>query len=107
MLTAEQFVNNKTKIVYNSCYGGFGLSEKGIELGRELSGDNTWNDYKFELDRADPILVQVVETLGDEANNNYSYLKIAELDKGTLYRIDEYDGMKSVMTIDDYNWEVA
>lgn len=99
MLTAEQFVNNKTKIVYNSCYGGFGLSEKGIELGRELSGDNTWNDYKFELDRADPILVQVVETLGDEANNNHCKLTIRELDKGTLYRIDEYNGTEEIMTI--------
>jgi len=29
------------------------------------------------------------------------------LEPGTQYRIDEYDGMESVMTIDDYEWSIA
>ena len=59
------------------------------------------------IDRDDPALVQVVEELGNGANGKYADLSIAELAAGTLYRIDEYDGMESVMTQDDYAWKVA
>ena len=57
--------------------------------------------------RTDPILVQVVEELGASANGSFADLKIAEVPRGTKYRIDEYDGSESVMTSDDYEWEVA
>jgi hypothetical protein len=60
-----------------------------------------------DIDRDDPVLVQVVEELGAGANGRHAYLGIAELAAGTLYRIDEYDGMESVMTQDDYEWKVA
>jgi len=59
------------------------------------------------IDRDDPALVQVVEELGNGASGKYADLSIAELAAGTLYRIDEYDGMESVMTPDDYAWKVA
>jgi hypothetical protein len=60
-----------------------------------------------DVDRADPILAQVVEELGKKANGDYAELYIAEVPAGTKYRIDEYDGLESVMTIDDYDWKVA
>jgi hypothetical protein len=60
-----------------------------------------------DIDRDDPVLVQVVEELGTGANGRCADLCIAELSAGTLYRIDEYDGMESVMTRDDYDWKVA
>ena len=44
-----------------------------------------------------PILIQVVEELGDEVNGPYSKLAIVEIDSN-LYRIDEYDGAESVIT---------
>ena len=97
-----------TKIVYNSSYGGFGLSDEAEIRYRELT-DNI-NNEDFDvciIDRADPILVQVVEELGEKANDNYTSLHIAEVPAGTRYRIDEYDGYESVMTIDDYEWKVA
>lgn len=59
------------------------------------------------FDRTDPALVQAVEELGDRANGKYADLKIAEVSSGSSYRIDEYDGAESVMTPDDYEWEVA
>lgn len=111
-----------TKIVYNNCYGGFGLSKKAIERYCELSGlgakfvedkySGHWElpngDYWYDSDlsRDDPFLVQVVEELGKEANNS-SNLQIVELPAGTLYRIDEYDGMETVMRQDQYKWKVA
>ena len=69
-----------------------------------------YNEYVFQdrdLERDDPILVQVVEELGDEANGMCAELHIEEIPSGTLYRIDEYDGRESVMTNDDYEWKVA
>lgn len=60
-----------------------------------------------DLNRADPILVQVVEELGVECNGVFAHLQIRELPAGTLYRIDEYDGSESVITQDEYAWSVA
>jgi hypothetical protein len=60
-----------------------------------------------EISRTDPILVQVVEELGDAANGDHAQLRIEDVPAGTKYRIDEYDGNESVMTIDSYEWETA
>ena len=60
----------------------------------------TW--YYNNVDRHDPVLVQVVEELGDKANGICAKLRIDEVDGS--YRIDEYDGNESVMTSGDYNW---
>ncbi len=142
-----------TKIVYNRCYGGFGLSDKAIERYAELKGiklyierrnsfsANYWTippeerqgivameDWSSATDeqrrltnelyenhtiepryisRTDPLLVQVVEELGKEADGDFAELAIAEVEAGTRYRIDEYDGIESVMTVEDYDWSVA
>jgi hypothetical protein len=92
------------KVVYNSCYGGFNLSEKAMVRYRELGGTETYDD---DISRTDPRLIQVVEELGREASGSCGLLKIAEVPSGATYRIDEYDGFESVMTVDDYDWEVA
>lgn len=60
-----------------------------------------------DFERTDPILVQVVEELGDKADGRCAKLYITEIPAGTLYRIDEYDGLESVMTQDMYDWKVA
>jgi|ERR1035437_3180070 hypothetical protein len=120
-----------TKVVYNNCFGGFGLSHEACMLYAELKGitvypetrtfGNTYwlnppetrDEEKYEVldfsevDRTDPILVQVVEQLGKAANGDYSELIIKKLKEGTYYRIDEYDGNESVRTIDDYDWKKA
>ena len=59
------------------------------------------------IERTDPALVRAVEDLGDEANGDCAELRITDVRAGTRYRIDEYDGYESVMTIDDYDWSVA
>ena len=93
-----------TKIVYNGCFGGFGLSRAAWERYVELGGKA---ESQYDMDRTDPILVQVVEELGQEANGSFADLCIRELETGTKYRIDEYDGSESVVTIDEYDWSVA
>jgi dihydrodipicolinate synthase/N-acetylneuraminate lyase len=61
---------------------------------------------QFELydDRTNPILIQVIEELGEEVNTDVSDIRIRELEAGTKYIIDEYDGAETVKTIDDINW---
>jgi len=117
------------KIVYNACYGGFGLSDKAYELYAEMAGitlfpeenygSNTYwtepdNDdptqdrswlYANDLDRHDKILVQVVEQLGKEANGMCANLKIYKTDSDK-YIIEEYDGYESVVVSYDNSWVV-
>jgi len=120
-----------TKVVYNNCYGGFDLSEAAMLRYAELKNitlypeKSTWSTICWlqppsddgsdrgclsadDIDRADPILVQVVEELGSEAaSGECARLRIRELEPGTRYRIDEYDGNETVMTIDSYDWRIA
>ncbi len=121
-----------TKIVYNACYGGFSLSDaavvrlaelKGVTLYTENSewgGTLHWTSPPTDAgntgrtlfdrqpeDRADPLLIRVVEELGPAAAEKWAQLEITELPAGTKYRIAEYDGLESVMTIDDYKWSIA
>jgi hypothetical protein len=117
-----------TKIVYNACFGGFGLSPVALKRYAELA-ELSYSEEVYEgtmpkffasmhdkngeyvserdLSRNDPVLIQVVEELGKNANSRFSDLRIIELPVGTKYRIDEYDGNESIMTVDDYEWSVA
>lgn len=62
--------------------------------------DQTWSCCYVA--RHDPVLVQVVEELGERANGPHAKLAIQEV--CGPYRIDEYDGYESVQTPDDYDW---
>ena len=63
-------------------------------------GKQTW--YYNTVSRHDPILVQVVEELGEKADGDYAKLAIAEV--SGAYRIDEYHGSESVKQPDGYDW---
>jgi hypothetical protein len=66
----------------------------------EQYSKQTWSDRN--VSRHDPILVQVVEELGDKADGMCAKLSIAEV--SGPYRIDEYDGSESVVEPDGYDW---
>lgn len=108
------------KVVYNSCYGGFGLSNKamdrmvelgytGLKLNPEYNpnSDDEFNVKYFNeysIPRHHPLLVYVVEELGELANGSFADLQIAVVNEP--YRIDEYDGCESVETASSYDWIV-
>lgn len=137
-----------TKIVYNACYGGFGLSEaamrlyaqkKGLplfvfnpygidsDLGKQyftadpseyISDEkgypavdhdfySKYSLYDRDFDRTDPVLVEVVEELGEKANDTFSELRVRELEPGTMYRIEEYDGYETIETRESIDWKEA
>lgn len=93
------------KIVYNSCYGGFALSNKGISRLKELGAEYN-KDYGFYyIKRHDYRLIQTIEELGEEASGTCSKLKIDTI-YGDRYRIDEYDGRETVIEPSDGEWIV-
>lgn len=65
-----------------------------------------WCDSS-DIDRADPALAQTVEELGKAANGMCAKLVVRELEKGTLYRITEYDGFEDIETQGEIDWNVA
>lgn len=72
---------------------------------RTLAG-RYWDDFLDE-NRTHPLLVRVVEELGDAASGRCAKLAIRDLPAGTRYIIDEYDGFESVRTPDDFDWRTA
>jgi hypothetical protein len=96
-----------TRIVHNRCFGGFGLSKEAIALYARFKGVYPDEVDDYDIDRADPMLANVVEEMGEAANGDHAKLEIRTLPKGTLYRISDYDGMESVITNDEHEWRIA
>ena len=106
------------KIVINKKYGGFDLSEEAVLLYGDKKGLNiiaqqdekikTITHYflneekeensfcEWDIERNDPVLVEVVEQLGDLANSRYAKLKIVEVPDDVKWYIHDYDGIESV-----------
>jgi hypothetical protein len=104
------------EIIINKCYGGYGLSNKAIELYLQKLGipvvvnpdyENSYykkyivgDDHHFDAwnikHRNDPILIQVVKELIEEANGSSADLEIVEIPDGCEYYIGEYDGMEHI-----------
>lgn len=85
------------RIVINTCYGGFGLSESAWTKYCSLSGQNKTEFITYyDIPRDDPYLVQVVRELGQDANTDTSQLKVVEVPAGIRWHIAEYDGMEWV-----------
>jgi len=91
---------SKIKVVYNSCYGGFGLSKAAVDW---LSNHGVSSEMSYILPRHSTVLVKCVEELGELSNGICAALSIYEID-GFQYRIEEYDGLESVIEPNDINW---
>ena len=52
-----------------------------------------------ELERTDPVLVQVVEELGSDADGNHAHLKVVEVPDDVQWTIEEYDGSEWVAEV--------
>lgn len=106
------------KIVINGKYGGFGLSDEAVLLYGQLSDIlliaeqdrfcthwyrdevDTINYFSpHEIQRDDPHLVQVVETLGDAAGTKYARLKVVEIPDDVQWTIEEYDGIEWIAEV--------
>ena len=84
------------KIVINAKYGGFSLSEAALTLYKAKKNITEDDVYDFDLERNDSVLVEIVEKLGEDANDDYSKLKIVEIPDDVQWQIVEYDGWEHV-----------
>ena len=103
------------KVVINRCWGGFGLSHEAVMRYAELKGFENFrfeegkffsnyyyigNDLFFSqygIERNDPVLIQVVEELGENANGKCAELVIIEIPDDICWEVEEYDGMERVV----------
>ena len=82
------------KVVINSCYGGFGLSEKVCEI----LGLDSYEVY--ELSRTCPELIRLMEEKGSEfCSGDYAKLKIVEIPDDVEWEIEEYDGKERIVEL--------
>lgn len=92
--------DGKVRVVYNSDWGGFGLSDEAIKWLKEHGLEFEDED---DIPRHNKLLVQCVHELGRKANDEYSDLRIRVL-SGNQYRIEEYEGKESVWEPDNGDW---
>ncbi len=89
------------RIVINSCYGGFSLSQEAKKRLRELKHPLTLQETEFpishEIARDDKLLVQVLDELGSKASaGRGTKLEIIEIPDDVKWHIWEYDGWESI-----------
>ena len=81
------------KVIINTCYGGFGLSNeaKTILALRGVDVHSMDDDLRTNQD-----VVEVVELLGALANGDHSKLKVVDVPDDVKWHIAEYDGSEWV-----------
>lgn len=106
MLTLEVDDNGQIEVVFNTCYGGFSLSEEAILRMIELGSEKAKTCYKQQkkhrhgsyyienLRRYDPILVQTVKELENKASGDCASLAIGKV--SLFIDIKDYDGKETV-----------
>jgi hypothetical protein len=85
-----------TKIVINTCHGGFGISAAAESKYRELAGITDPDFHSRLIPRDDEHLIAVVELMGRAADGGYAELKIIEIPDGVNWYVEEYDGRERV-----------
>lgn len=92
------------KVVINGCYGGWGLSPAALTWLRDHGSPHVVEcrirglaEIPGGIPRHDPLLVQVVETLGSKADDISAELEVVTIDSDR-YRIVEYNGVEQVET---------
>lgn len=110
-----------TKVVINTDFGGFGLTDaafeklldrKGIKWEKQTNqygsvdyynaGHLGEDDYYLSPydytndDRSDPDLVAVVEEMGEESWGQYANLKIVDVPDDVQWHLVEYDGLEHI-----------
>ena len=83
------------KVVINTCFGGFSLSNEAARRIRDLKGTTKDIDI-WDIERSDPALIQVIEELGKAANGSYADLRVVEIPDDVEWHIEEYDGLEHV-----------
>ncbi len=92
------------KLVINTEYGGFDLSDQAIEAYEKRTGQT--GICSWQIDRHDADLVAVVEQLGKAADGDNSKLSVETITEDR-YFIREYDGAETLYTPSNLPWVIV
>ena len=91
------------KIVINTTWGGFGLSNIGDiayleRSGLIIHGVTSWpSDYSdWDISRNDPVLVQLIEEDAELYGDRGSRLRVIEIPDDVDWEISDYDGREHI-----------
>lgn len=114
------------KVVINDEYGGFSLSHAAFLKLREMGSEHAkkepdygerWPDgsgpreplpfsiqgnpghFLRDIPRDDPMLVKVVEEMGEVAHGICAHLKVVQIPADVKWEISEYDGLEHVTEV--------
>lgn len=100
------------KVLLKTCYGPLLLKkdicEKEHLKYKELSTFPSGLVYPSMLEDNKQLLIDIIEKFGCEyICGEYTHLTVVDVPKGTLYRINEYDGYEYIEYANDCEWLVA
>lgn len=70
-----------------------------MSISQRQAHNQKYSDETFEennIERNDPVLIEVIEELGDAANSDHAELAIVEIPDDVEWEISEYDGREHV-----------
>ena len=85
-----------TKVVINTCHGGFGLSSAAESKDRELAWVTDPDFHSSGIPRDNEHLIAVIELMGQAADGGYAELKIVDVPDDVNWYVEEYDGREWV-----------
>lgn len=113
-------MSEKYQLVINTAIGGFSLSREAILLGRKISGEPSWGglvligdedwidcDYveSVQVERHDPILIQVFNKLGEQTSKKKGSLKLIEIDEPEYHLYIDDIGLEHVTPKSHFNFK--
>jgi hypothetical protein len=92
------------KVIINACYGRFSLSEKALKLYAsrrkpDMPPMGQFGSIDQIGDRVNPILIDVIEELEEQANTENSSLKIVEIPDDVKWYIEDRDGWEHIAEV--------
>lgn len=75
----------------------YSMSMEDRQAYNKAYSEQTWYDHNVV--RNDPLLVQVVEELGDKANGGHAELAVVEIPDEVQWTVEEYDGWEHIAEV--------
>ena len=87
-------------VAINTCYGGFSLSERAVQMYAAYKGQPVDAVYSRDIPRDDHILLAISNQIGAaEASGRFAALKVVEIPDDVEWTVEEYDGNEWVAEI--------
>ena len=104
-MTENNEDNNKIGVLYNACYGGFGISQLAVD---EFNRRNKLQNpdaidisqyYNVDNYRTNLLFIEIYQEFGKKFNEEYSKVQLEYIHSkyANFYEIGEYDGLERIV----------